>query len=207
MIFWALGISISLGVLVLTAAMRPAGVHMAYLHMAVTAAMSLNFALLYIREHDTLRMAKAKPTEIAANTARFLSIVWTWGALAIGITYGGGILIWREWHLFFIAFCAFAGLCMYFSIALTNDARQDREDPTLARLGRYLTIAQLVGMLITMAGLVIDGKMTRFINSRFTDWAANDVFFFGALAIALISGYALLMKPQASSARAAQPAE
>ena len=44
---------------------------------------------------------------------------------------------------------------------------------------------------LTMLGLLIDGKMWRFLVVRYTDWAANDVFFFGAMAIALISGYAL----------------
>jgi hypothetical protein len=49
-------------------------------------------------------------------------------------------------------------------------------------------------MLITIVGFLIDGKMVRFLNPRFTDWAANNVFFFGAIATAAITGYALKAK-------------
>jgi hypothetical protein len=45
--------------------------------------------------------------------------------------------------------------------------------------------------VIAVLGLLIDGKMTRFLIPRYTDWAANNVFFFGALAVAAISANAL----------------
>ncbi|MEE8310044.1 MAG: hypothetical protein V3R34_06600 [Hyphomicrobium sp.] len=47
----------------------------------------------------------------------------------------------------------------------------------------------VVGMLITMIGLVIDDKMPR--DPQEPDWAANNIFFFGAAALALISANAL----------------
>ena len=61
----------------------------------------------------------------------------------------------------------------------------------MLRIARYLAIVQLAGMVITMLGLIIDGKMVRFLTPRFTDWTANNIFFFGALGIAVISAYAL----------------
>jgi hypothetical protein len=42
-----------------------------------------------------------------------------------------------------------------------------------------------------MAGLLIDGKMTRFLVRRYTDWAANNIFFFGAFGLAVVAAYAL----------------
>ena len=57
----------------------------------------------------------------------------------------------------------------------------------------------LAGMVVTMLGLIIDGKMTRFLDPRHGDWAANNFFFFGAMALAAISLNALL----ASRSRAA----
>jgi hypothetical protein len=33
--------------------------------------------------------------------------------------------------------------------------------------------------------------MSRFLTPRYTDWAANNVFFFGALAVGVISANAL----------------
>ena len=43
-----------------------------------------------------------------------------------------------------------------------------------------------------MLGLIVDGKMTRFLNPKYGDWAANNIFFFGALASPAISLNALL---------------
>jgi hypothetical protein len=66
-----------------------------------------------------------------------------------------------------------------------------KKDATMLRRARYLALIQFVGMIVVMLGLLIDGKMVRFLNPRHTDWAANNIFFFGALALAAISGYAL----------------
>jgi hypothetical protein len=198
MVFWMLGIAISVAMLVVSAAMRAqGGVQMAYVHMATAAAISTAFALLYIRETKLLRAGHVSECEVAANTARFMGLVWAWGGLALIVTYGTGILVWKEWWQFFGAFFVAAGLCLLLSATLKKDALQGKEDPTLMRIGRYLAIFQLVGMVATMLGLLIDGKMTRFQVPRYTDWAANNIFFFGALAIAAISAYALRSKARA----------
>lgn len=195
MVFWILSIAISVAVLVLSAAMRQqAGVQMVYAHMLTTAAVSVAFALMYIREAEMLRSAGAKAAEMAANTARHIGLVWAWAALALIVTYGTGILHWKEWWQFFGAFFLAAGLCLFMSATLAKDARAGHEDPTIMKIGQYLAIAQLVGMVITVLGLWLDGKMTRFLVPRHADWAANNIFFFGALAIAAISTYALVYK-------------
>jgi hypothetical protein len=55
-------------------------------------------------------------------------------------------------------------------------------------------------MIAVVVGLLIDGKMTRFLVPRYGDWAANNIFFFGALAIGAISAYALKVgKPSAQT--------
>jgi hypothetical protein len=60
---------------------------------------------------------------------------------------------------------------------------------------------QLVGAVAAMAGLILDGKLPflpglpSLIEGHYRvgakDWAANDVFFFGAAALAIISAVAL----------------
>jgi nitric oxide reductase large subunit len=81
---------------------------------------------------------------------------------------------------------------MFFAILLTREAEQDTEDPALLNLARILAIVQLAGMLAIMVGLLIDGKMQRFVGAKVhSDWAANNVFFFGAMALALISWMAI----------------
>jgi hypothetical protein len=78
---------------------------------------------------------------------------------------------------------------------------------TMLRWARFLAILQLVGMIVVMLGLLIDGKMVRFLNPRHTDWAANNIFFFGALALAVISGYGLKANKHAGRGVGSRAAE
>ena len=194
MVFWSLSMITSVVVLVLSAAMRDGGVHMAYAHMAIAAAVSISFALMFVRESEAMRMAGARQSMLDANAARFGGIVWAWAALCLLVTYGTAILVWREWLTFFMACITLGGLSFVLSDMLRKDAMKPADDPAMLKLGRYLTTIQFGLMLLTMVGLVIDGKMTRYMTPRFSDWAANNIFFFGALALTAISGYALNTK-------------
>ena len=204
MIFWSLSIITSVVVLVLSAAMREGGVHMAYAHMAISAAVSISFALIFVRESETMRMAGAKQGELDANAARFCGIVWAWAALGLTVTYGTNLLIWREWAIFSVLCVVMSGLNSFFADLLRKDAANTDAaaksgDHTMLRLGRYLTMVQFACMLLTLVGLVLDGKMTHYLDLRHADWAANDIFFFGALAVAAICGYALNTKQRVPS--------
>jgi hypothetical protein len=183
--------------LVLAAGQRTQGVLYAYVHMGLAAATALSIASLAIGDCRRMLTAGASASAVAASNALYMGIIWSWGALAVILTYATGVLAWWEWWQFAIAFTAAAAVSLYFSAALKADAAAGAEDPVLLRRARYAAIVQLAGMVITMAGLLVDGKMTRFLTPRFTDWAANNIFFFGALAIALISGYALRVNKHA----------
>ncbi len=179
---------------------RAESVQMAYVHMALAGLMAVVFVLAYLLQNRALVTNGASSSRVAANTSRSIGMVWLWGALGLAATYATGILSWREWPVFLAACIVIAGLCLLFAAMLDKDARQGREDATMLRLGRILALVLLIGMLIAIVGLIIDGKMTRFLVPRYTDWPANNIFFFGAVAMALISGRALLNKPQAADA-------
>ncbi|MCL4768504.1 MAG: hypothetical protein KJZ80_19985 [Hyphomicrobiaceae bacterium] len=186
-----IAVALSLGLLVLTADGRATDVRMAYAHAAVAAATALLVAGVAVRQCRRLLDKGGSAIEVASSNAWYMGVVWSWGMLALVATYGTGVLAWKEWWHFVLAFGAAAGLSLYFAAALKRGARSGKEDESMLRLARYLAIVQLVGMAATMLGLVVDGKMVRFLTPRFTDWAANNVFFFGALGIAVISAYAL----------------
>jgi hypothetical protein len=188
-------IVVSVVLLVLTAAGRELDVRLAYAHMGVAAIVAAVFFITFARTNIALRSEDASESRIAANTSRYLGLVWAWGALVLAATYGTGVLPWREWPTFLIACVLLSGLCLFFAATLEKDARAGRDDAAMLKIGRILAIVLLVGMLAAMGGLLIDGKMTRFQTPRFTDWPANNVFFFGAMSMALIAGYALYNKP------------
>lgn len=189
---WMLAIGVSLVILIISAATRPSNVAMGYVHLSVAAAACIFYALQAIRE---LRVASANNetrTALAARTARYVGVVWTWAALVMFATYGLGIMApWREWQAHFIAFTAIAGLSLSISAFLGKSTGAGHEDETLLRVSRYLTIGQLVVMVLVMIGLAVDGHLTRFLTERFVDWPAKHVMFFGAMAIAAISGESL----------------
>jgi len=199
MIIWTLAIGASVALLVVTATGRGAGLNLAYAHMAVAAAMALIFALVAIREMRAAAGRGAARSEIAATAARYSGLVYTWGALALAVMYGTKLLEWREWLSFLIAFMVAAGLSLFLSATFNKDREQGREDAAMLKISRYLAMVQLVGMIAVAIGLVVDGKMTRFLTPlRHGDWAANNVFFFGAIAVAAISLMALRMDAGAS---------
>lgn len=186
MIVWCLVIAASVAILVVTAAAQ-----MFYLHMAVAAVIALFMALAALRANTKATEAGDSEASVAALNARYMGIVWSWGSLALFITYIS-VLSWKEWWQFLIAFVLAAAISMFFAILLRREAEQDTEDPALLNLARILAIVQLAGMLAIMVGLLIDGKMQRFVGAKVhSDWAANNVFFFGAMALALISWMAI----------------
>jgi hypothetical protein len=118
-------------------------------------------------------------------------LIWAWAALGILVTYA--LILeqrWPEWKQYFLGFIVAAAGCLLFAKMLDRDAELGTDDPAVMKLGRLLVIVQLAGMLIALISLLIDGKFPR--AAGYPDWAASNIFFFGALAIAAISLSALL---------------
>lgn len=194
MIVSALSLVASVALMIIFAARRQDGVHMAYAHICMSALVAVGFAANYFKASNELRARSAPSGALAANTTRFVGYVWAWGAVCLLSVYATGILVWREWLHFSLACVVLAGVSLVFAGMLQRDADAGREDPAMLKLAHRLAIVLLVGMLAAIVGFLIDGKMLRFLNPRYTDWAANNVFFFGAVSLAAITGYALKHK-------------
>jgi len=180
---WILALAIGLLAILLSAGADRPG-----LHLALAALVCLGFAVLAVWDFQQLAAKSANLPALVSATARDMGFVWAWAALGMLFTYAF-IMSWHEWWQYVIAAGVVAALCFFFSGTMIRDAETGREDETMLKLARYLTIGQLVGMVVTMIGLVIDDKMPR--DPHEPDWAANTIFFFGAAALALISANAL----------------
>lgn len=146
-------------------------------------------AIVGMRERSALVAANASRSAIESLTARRMSYVWLWGAIAIFAVYVFQ-LSWREWPHFFAAFAVAGLVSLGYSALLARDAKEGKEDEAMLSLGRYLCVAQLVGMIVTVIGLAIDPDK-EFIYIKETDWAGNGVFLLGATSLALLSAHAL----------------
>jgi hypothetical protein len=156
------------------------------LHAAATGLVGLVIAILAILDHQRLRESGAPTSAVASSTARYLGLVWAWGAVALFIIYT--IIVerrWPEWWQFFLglAFAAIASLA--FANLLDRDRASGRADAALVKTGRILVQVQLVGMAAGLISLFVDGKFPRGISHA--DWAGCNIFFFGAMTIAIIS--------------------
>lgn len=165
--------------------------------IATTGVAGLFWALIAIRDRRALEAADASPSKIGALTARYMGLVWLWGAISIFVVYVF-ILSWREWPQFFAGFGIVGLVCLGYAALLERDAAAGRDDPTMLKLGRYMAIAQAAGMVVTIAGLAIDPDK-EFIWPVDADWAGNIVFLFGALALLAITAHALLNDRQPST--------
>lgn len=133
----------------------------------------------------------ASETRLAEASATRMGLVWTWGAVSLVVIYLG-LLSWREWWHFFIGFAVAAVASFALASALRRDEAAGGGDGTMLKLGRLLAMGQLGGMAAAVIGLVVDGKVTRFQNPvKYPDWAGNNLFLFGAVALAALSLAAL----------------
>jgi magnesium-transporting ATPase (P-type) len=196
MLTTSFAITTSVVALVLTAAMKDATPVLAYLHFTVAALTAAVCVALAVSDANRLVAAKASPSALAASNAGHLGMVWIWGAIALLVTYGTHVLTWKEWMTFFLVFFLAAGLCLFFSATLKKDASEGKVDNSMLNIARTLTMVQMVSMGVVVIGLLVDGKMSRFMTPRFTDWAANNIFFAGAIAVAAICAYALKTVPK-----------
>ena len=185
MIVWGIAFMIGLVVLLLTSAAR-----MPILHLSVSILICLGIAFIAIVEQRQLRAASATESKIAAASARNMGFIYIWGAIVIAITYTT-LFSWHEWWHWFIGFALVGTACIFFSNVLRRDASEGTQDETMLSIGNKLTWAQLVGMLIAIVGMLVDGKLQRYVNPKAMDWAAQNTFFSGAIGLAVLSAFVL----------------
>lgn len=162
----------------------------ATLHLAAAGLIALLLTVSAVRENWILASAGASKNVVAASTARNNGLIWAWGALAILLTYM--VVLerrWPEWWQFFLGFGLFAVGSMAYASAMTRDEAAGRVDPAIQKVGRGLIIAQVAGVIAALISMFVDGKFPRDI--RYPDWAGCNIFFFGGVAILIVSLNAL----------------
>lgn len=170
------------------------------LHLGVTALVTLSIAIVAVQTHRKQLAENARRSALAATTSRYIGLVWIWAACAILITYEF-ILTWRETWQFVIGLAVIGALCLGLAAMFDRDADAGKDDETMLSLGRTLNLLQMTGMLMAVIGLVADNKFLLTAHGPLrSDWAANNIFFFGAIAVALIGAHALLAEKKLEKA-------
>jgi len=188
-IIWAIGLLGSIALLVVMASIKS---YVPHLLLGALVAALVSFAA-YRKNQLELSRGTLSRSKLASVNTVYMTMLWAWGGVAIAATY---LMLpelqelnwWRkEWWQFVLGFAGGALMSGIFAYKLNNDESVAGEETTLIRYSKFLAIGQLVAMIATMAGLIIDGKM----DFGWVDWSANNIFFCGAAGLACLSWIAL----------------
>lgn len=188
MVVWILALAIAISVHAITAAMPSVE-----LHALISAMISLVIAVLAVRENESATTSEHGIFELASANARYMAVVWAWAAVTVTLTYAS-VLHWADWWHYAMPISGAAVLYLCFA-NLMDKGTESTTAMRALKLARFLAIVQLVGAVATIVGLIGTGKLAFASHVRVAnlarDWAANDIFFFGATALAVISAVAL----------------
>lgn len=186
-IVWIALLVIGIATVVVTASMGRTDVH-----LGASVVVALAYAARGVLIHRANDAANVSRSAQASSNASSMALVWLWGGLSVAIIYAS-FLTWREWWQFALAFTAVGAISYGFSLMMAKDAAIGKEDATMLKLARNLAWLQLAGMIVTVVGLMLDpDKRFLVVKDRWEDWAANSIFFFGAVALGILSLYALM---------------
>lgn len=185
MIVWGMAFAVGLAAMMVTA-----GARLPVVHLVIGILIALGIAFATIIENLQLRKEGAPKAAVASATARNMGYLYLWSAVVMALTYLT-LLSWHEWWHWFLALALVGVACIFYSNILARDAAAGKEDKAMLSIGNKLTWVQLVGMLIAIVGMLVDGKLTRYMNPKLMDWAAQNIFFTGAVGLALLSAYVL----------------
>ncbi len=198
-IIWMIVLTLCTSAIILSAAVGEPSIV-----MMMSAGVSFGIAVIAIREIRALEAAGASRRILNSAVARFMGLVWTWGALGLVVSYGLVLSNnWPNWFAYFVAFAAAGVLCLFYSSTLDRDEALKRDDETLVNLSRPIMIGQLVAMLGTMAWLALSPSKS-LLSTAQPDWVANNIFFGGAIALIAICSYALLFDKTETSSKTAK---
>lgn len=188
MVVWILALAIAISVHAITAAMPSVE-----LHALISAMISLIMAVLAVRENERELRSDNDIFDLAATNARYMAVVWGWAAVTVTLTYAS-VLHWADWWHYAMPISGAAVLYLCFA-NLVDKGTESTTAMRALKLSRFLAIVQLVGALAVIVAFIASGKLAfashASVANLARDWAANDIFFFGATALAVISTVAL----------------
>ena len=149
---WVFGLAFCVCATVLTAAVKgPA------LHITACALVALALVIVAVWDHQRLINSGAPTNAVASSTARYLGLVWAWGALAILLMYVALLdKRWPEWWQFFLGFSFAALASILFSNMLDRDRAAGRSDPDSGESREDSVQVQIVGMAVGIASMFAD---------------------------------------------------
>ncbi len=129
----------------------------------------------------------------AQRNAKLMALVWVWGAAAMAAVYTLGGLRWQHAWQYGSGMALIALFTWVFGAAIAR-AEQPASRQMLLLRGLQLTIVQGVAAGGGVIYLLATGKLMTFRS----DWAANQIFLAGGVAITVLSAMAVITQRKLS---------
>lgn len=136
---------------------------------------------------DAFRITPEAAPIAAQRNAKLMALAWAWGAAAMAGVYTLGGLSWQHDWQYGSAMALIAVFTWGFGLAIARAVQPSTRQMLLLR-GLQLTIVQGVAAAAGVFYLLAAGKLMSFRS----DWAANQIFLAGGVAIALLSAIAVI---------------
>lgn len=190
MIIWMANIALSAALLVVTAATATMVPAYATVHLLVSGLVTTTMALIALREAREMSAGGEPRSLILAHLTRHMGLLWAWAALILAITYGTGIMTWRDWVPVFVVFMLFSGLTLFLSRILRDDQTAGRDDQPMSRLAGVLAVATLFAVVL-VAGSIGFSRLAGYETAHSGVWVAQHVMVFAGIAIAVVAAFLL----------------
>ena len=197
MVLWMTTISVSVALLVVTAAMGLSMPAFSLVHFLIAGMVATVMAMLALREARETAESGGSRGLVAAGLTRHMGLLWAWAALVTAITYGTSVLSWSPWWQYFLCFMVFSGLCLFLSRVIAEDDAAGRSDEKMQRVCLGLAVVTLF-MVVMVAGAIGFARLAGYQPAETGAWAADHVFVFGGLAMAVVASF--LLKTAATTA-------
>lgn len=145
---------------------------------------------------DAYRVKPEAAPVAAQRNAKLMALAWAWGAAAMAGVYTLGGLRWQHAWQYGAGMALIAIFSWFFGVAIARAERPATRHMLLLR-GLQLTIVQGVAAAGGVVYLLVEGKLTTFRS----DWAANQIFLAGGVAIVALSAMAVITQRRLSQAR------
>ena len=120
--------------------------------------------------------------DAAQRNARLMALAWAWGAAAMAGVYTLGGLRWYHAWQYGSAMALLGVIALVYGLVIERSSNPATKRVLLTS-GLQLTLVQAVAAAGGVIYLLASGKLLAFRP----DWAANQIFLFGGLAIAALS--------------------
>jgi len=136
---------------------------------------------------DAIRITPEAAPIAAQRNAKLMALAWAWGAAAMAGVYTLGGLRWQHDWQYGSAMALIAVFTWGFGLAIARAEQPSTRQMLLLR-GLQLTIIQGVAAAGGVIYLLAAGKLMTFRS----DWAANQIFLAGGVAIVVLSAMAVI---------------